>query len=154
MGGRVIFKPGALDLDLRESVGFPFLPVLNFGLSVGFNPEGGRVNPPVDGFATMGGGEGGALGISSRVGGVGASGSSFSCGSSEMGAGGGRSGEGGEISDGAGGGREGSSSPNDDNGGVTSLTGLSISSSFESNGAGVNVGRGGSRSTFSPVSSD
>lgn len=154
MGGRVIFKPGVFDLGFKERVGFPFFPVLNFGLSVGFSPEGGRVNPPADGFATMGLGEGGALGISSRVGGVGASGSSFSCGSSEIGAGGGRFGEGGVISNGAGGGREGSSLPNDGNGGVTSSTEFSASSSSESKGAGVNLGRGGSRSTLSPVSSD
>ena len=117
MGGRVIFKPGDLDFGFRESVGFPFFPVLNFGLSVGFSPEGGRVNPPVDDFATMGGGEGGALGIFSGAGGVGASGTSLSFVSSKMGAGGLMSGDGGAISNGAGGGREGSLLPNDGKGG-------------------------------------
>ena len=129
MGGRVIFKPGDLDFGLRESVGFPLFPVLNFGLSVGFSPEGGRVNPPVDDFATMGGGEGGALGISAGSGEVGASGTSLSFGSSKRGAGGGKSGDGGAISNGAGGGREDSSLPNDGKGGVASPTRLSASSS-------------------------
>ena len=70
IGGRVIFKPVVLDLGLRESVGFPFLPPPSFGLRVGLRPEGGRVNPGEGGLGDIGGGVGETIVFSSGEGGI------------------------------------------------------------------------------------
>ena len=120
MGGRVIFKPEVFVLGFRESIGFPFFPLLSFGFRVGLRPEGGRVKPLSDeGLALIGGGDGGVGGKE------GASSlsvfSTDSCASSTFG---------------AGGGKEGSMSPKEGNGGESSCSAILSSSSANGAGAG------------------